>query len=47
MWIIPTRFGLQQGIAGSKVHSVSGPNAAVYLWQPYGCWSFNDLYVTK
>jgi peptide/nickel transport system substrate-binding protein len=47
VWIIPTRFGLQQGIAGSKVHSASGPNGAVYLWQPYGCWPFMDLYVTK
>ena len=46
MWLIPTRFGLQQGIAGSKVHSASGDNGAVYQWAPYGSWPYTDLYVT-
>ena len=36
-----------QGIAGSKVHSASGDNGAVYLWAPYGSWPYTDLYVTQ
>ena len=47
VWIVPTIFENQQSIAGSRVHSASGPNGAVYLWQPYGCWPFTDLYVSK
>ena len=46
VWVIPTRFGKQQRLAGSKVHNASGKNGQVYFWAPYGSWSYADLYVT-
>lgn len=45
-WVLPTRFGREQRLAGSKVGSVSG-GEAVYIWAPYGSWSYADLYVKK
>ena len=38
---------VKQAIAGSKVHSVSGDNSAIYQWAPYGSWPYPDLYVTQ
>jgi peptide/nickel transport system substrate-binding protein len=46
-WILPTRFGREQRLSGSKVGSASGDNGQVYLWAPYGSWPYNDLYVKK
>ena len=46
VWVIPTRFGKQQRLAGSKVKSASGKNGQVYLWAPYGSWPYGDMYVT-
>jgi len=45
-WALPTRFGREQRLAGSKVGSVSG-GGKVYLWAPYGSWPYADLYVKK
>ena len=45
-WVLPTRFGRDQRLAGSKVGSVSG-DGKVYIWAPYGSWSYTDLYVKK
>jgi peptide/nickel transport system substrate-binding protein len=45
-WVIPTRFGREQRLAGSKVAAASG-NGKVYIWSPYGSWSYADLYVKK
>ncbi len=45
-WAIPTRFERAQRLAGSKVGSVSG-DGKVYIWAPYGSWSYSDLYVKK
>ena len=45
-WVIPTRFGREQRLAGSKVASGSG-DGKVYIWSPYGSWSYADLYVKK
>jgi peptide/nickel transport system substrate-binding protein len=39
-WIIPTRFGLTQVIAGTKVQPV-------YQWAPYGSWPYAEMYVTQ
>jgi hypothetical protein len=47
VWIIPTRFGKSQALAGSKIKSASGDNGAVYQWAPYGSWPYTDLYVAK
>ena len=47
VWVIPTRFGKQQRLAGSKVHNVSGKDQQVYFWAPYGSWSYADLYVSQ
>jgi peptide/nickel transport system substrate-binding protein len=47
VWVVPTRFGREQRLAGSKVHSASGDNGKVYLWAPYGSWPYADLYVSK
>lgn len=40
MWTIPTRFGKDQRIAGSKV----GP---VFSWPAYGSWPYPDMYVMQ
>ncbi|GAA4357585.1 ABC transporter substrate-binding protein [Angustibacter luteus] len=46
-WVLPTRFGREQRLAGSKVGNVSGDGGKVYVWAPYGSWSYGDLYVKK
>jgi peptide/nickel transport system substrate-binding protein len=46
-WILPTRNGREQRQAGSKVGAASGDSGQVYLWAPYGSWSYADLYVKK
>jgi len=46
-WVLPTRFGREQRLAGSKVGNASGDGGKVYVWAPYGSWSYGDLYVTK
>jgi len=38
-WVIPTRFGLTQTIAGTKVQPT-------YQWPPYGSWDYSQMYVT-
>lgn len=40
MWIIPTRFGRDQRLAGTKI----GP---VYSWPAYGSWPYADMYITQ
>ncbi len=47
VWVVPTRFGREQRLAGSKVKAASGKSGQVYLWAPYGSWSYADLYVEK
>jgi peptide/nickel transport system substrate-binding protein len=44
-WVLPTRFARTQRLAGSKVGAASGDGGKVYLWSPYGSWSYPDLYV--
>jgi peptide/nickel transport system substrate-binding protein len=46
-WVLPTRFGREQRLAGSKVGNGTGDNGQVYLWAPYGSWAYADLYVKK
>ncbi|GAB3590745.1 ABC transporter substrate-binding protein [Angustibacter peucedani] len=46
-WVLPTRFGREQRLAGSKVGAASGDGGKVYIWAPYGSWSYADLYVKK
>ena len=46
-WVLPTRFGREQRLSGSKVGNASGDNGQVYLWAPYGSWAYADLYVKK
>ena len=47
VWVVPTRFGREQRLAGSKVKSASGDNGNVYIWAPYGSWPYGDLYVEQ
>lgn len=47
VWVIPTRFGRDQRIVGSKVKSASGKGGQIYLWAPFGSWPYGDLYVTS
>jgi peptide/nickel transport system substrate-binding protein len=47
VWVIPTRFGREQRLSGSKVKSASGKDGQVYLWSPYGSWPYGDLYLAK
>jgi len=44
-WVLPTRFARTQRLAGSKVGAASGDGGKVYIWSPYGSWSYADLYV--
>jgi ABC-type transport system substrate-binding protein len=39
-WVIPTRFGLTQTIAGTNVQPT-------YQWPPYGSWPYAEMYVTE
>jgi len=45
VWAIPTVFEKEQRLAGSKVHSASGPDGNVYLWAPYGSWPYAGMWV--
>jgi peptide/nickel transport system substrate-binding protein len=45
VWVIPTRFGRDQRLVGSKVGASSGKDGHVYLWAPFGSWSYGDLFV--
>jgi peptide/nickel transport system substrate-binding protein len=47
VWVVPTRFGREQRLSGSKVKSASGKDGQVYIWSPYGSWSYGDLYVEQ
>ena len=38
VYAIPTFFGLQQRLAGTKIGNV-------YFWGPYGSWPYGDMYV--
>lgn len=40
MWNVPTLFGRDQRMAGSKV-------APVYSWPAYGSWPYADMYVVQ
>lgn len=46
-WVVPTRFGREQRLAGSKVGAATGTDGHVYIWAPYGSWSYGDLYVKQ
>lgn len=45
VWIIPTFFGLQQSLMGSKLATGTGPGGGMYLWGPYGSNPYGDIYV--
>ncbi len=45
VWVIPTFFGLQQSLMGSKLATVTGPSGGMYLWGPYVSNPYGDLYV--
>jgi peptide/nickel transport system substrate-binding protein len=47
VWAVPYRFGREQRLAGSKVKAASGKDGQVYIWGPYGSWSYGDLYVQQ
>ena len=38
--VVPTRFGKQQRLVGSKV-------GGAYFWAPYGSWGYADLFVQQ
>jgi len=40
MWNVPTRFGRDQRMAGSKVQPI-------YSWPAYGSWPYESMYVTQ
>jgi peptide/nickel transport system substrate-binding protein len=46
-WAVPLRFRKDQRLAGSKVKAASGEGGQIYLWAPFGSWSYGDLYVTE
>ena len=47
VWVVPTRFGKTQRLAGSNVGNASGKDGHVYLWAPFGSWSYADLFVRQ
>ncbi len=47
VWVIPTRFGREQRLAGSKVKAASGKDFSPYIWAPYGSWSYGDLFIKQ
>jgi peptide/nickel transport system substrate-binding protein len=47
VWLIPTFFGLQQCLIGSKLATVNGVNGGLYLWGPYGSKPYGDFYVKQ
>ena len=47
VWVVPTRFGREQRLAGSKVGAASADDGNVYLWAPFGSWPYGDLYVEQ
>jgi peptide/nickel transport system substrate-binding protein len=47
VWVVPTRFGKTQRLAGSNVGNSSGKDGHVYLWAPFGSWAYADLYVKQ
>jgi peptide/nickel transport system substrate-binding protein len=46
-WVVPTRFGREQRLAGSKIRSASGKGGQIYLWSAFGSWAYGDLYLVK
>ena len=38
--VVPTRFGKQQGMVGSKM-------GGAFLWAPYGSWTYASMYVQQ
>jgi len=40
MWVVPTRFGRDQRMAGSKV-------APVFSWPAWGSWPYAEMYVVQ
>jgi peptide/nickel transport system substrate-binding protein len=47
VWVVPTRFGKTQRLAGSNVGNASGKDGHVYLWAPFGSWAYADLFVRQ
>ena len=47
VWVVSTRFQKEQRRAGSKVKAASGKDGQVYIWAPYGSWSYADLHVER
>jgi peptide/nickel transport system substrate-binding protein len=47
VWVVPTRFGKTQRLAGSNVGDASGKDGHVYLWAPFGSWPYADLFVKQ
>lgn len=47
VWVVPTRFGREQRLAGSKVGAEAGKDGNVYIWAPYGSWPYGELYVEQ
>ncbi len=45
MWVIPTFFGLKQGMMGTKLGTTQGPNGGLYDWGPYSSNPYGDMYV--
>ena len=45
MWVIPTFFGLKQGMMGTKLGTTQGPNGGLYDWGPYSSNPYGDMFV--
>lgn len=47
VWVIPSFFGLQQFMMGTKLATDHGPDGGFYLWGPYGSNPYGDLYIKQ
>ena len=47
VWVIPSFFGLQQFLAGTKLATDNGPDGGFYMWGPYGSNPYGDLYIKQ
>jgi len=45
VWVIPTFFPLAQGMIGTKLGTLNGPNGGFYRWGPYGSNPYGDFFV--
>ncbi|MCJ7710760.1 MAG: ABC transporter substrate-binding protein [Chloroflexi bacterium] len=47
VWVIPSFFGLQQILMGTKLATTAGADGGYYMWGPYGSNPYGDIYIKQ